>query len=211
MSNPFIRFYIFILLIFLLFLLKPAVSKNSYSLQRQKETDANTLHGRNLLAWIYIFLFIPPLFLTLRELYLDPTTPVLISILWRRLKELVSYAPAAESEAEGDAFVQRLISESKLRRRKVLEKEEEAAIAKAEEGADGEKEDRRMEGTPQKQASVSNPSATSSLRENYFSRNGLLELLRQRSKATTADAENVANDARLASETRSMRNVTLPK
>lgn len=203
-------FYVFIRFLLISFL-KPALSKKSYSLQQQESTDANTLHGRNLLTWIYIFLFIPPLFLTLRELYLDPTTPVLVAILWRRLKELISYSPTTESEAEGDAFVQRLILESKLRRRKVLEKEEEAAIAKAEEGANEEKEDRRTEGNPQKQASGSNPSATSSLREKYFSRKGLLQLLRQRSKATTADAENVANDARQASEKRSMRNVTLPK
>ena len=199
-------FYVFTRFLLISFL-KPDLSKKSYSLQRQEATDANTLHGRNLLTWIYIFLFIPPLFLTLRELYLDPTTPVLVAILWRRLKELISYSPTTESEAEGEAFVQRLLSESKLRRRKVLEKEEEAAIAKAEEGANEEMEDRRTEGNP----SVSNPSATTSLREKYFSRNGLLQLLRQRSKTTTTDAENVANDARHASETRSMRNVTLPK
>lgn len=210
MSNPFIRLYI-LFISFLFLNVKPALSKKSYSLQRQESTDANTLHGRNLLTWIYIFLFIPPLFLTLRELYLDPTMPVLVAILWRRLKELISYSPTTESEAEGDAFVQRLLSESKLRRRKVLEKEEEAAIAKAEEGANEEKEDKRTEVNPQKQASGSNPSATSNLREKYFSRNGLLQLLRQRSKARTADAENVANDSRHASETRSMRNLTLPK
>jgi hypothetical protein len=160
------------------------IAKKSFSLQRQEASDINAERGRFYLIWIYIFLFIPPLILTIRELWLDPTTPVLIAILWRRIKELVSYSPVNESDAEGDEFVERLLAESKLRRRKIIEKEEAAAIAKAEENENEENEGK------------------SSLREKYFTRRGFLNLFRQRSKSTTAEAETLANEARQASKRR---------
>jgi hypothetical protein len=160
------------------------IAKKSFSLQRQEASDVNAERGRFYLTWIYIFLFIPPLILTIRELWLDPTTPVLIAILWKRIKELVSYSPVNESDAEGDEFVERLLAESKLRRRKIIEKEEAAAIAKAEANENEENEGK------------------SSLREKYFTRSGFLNFLRQRSKSTTAEAETVAHEARQASERR---------
>jgi hypothetical protein len=202
------KFTIFVYSLLISSFFQPALSKKSYSLQRQEDSDLNTTHGRYILGWIYIFLFIPPLFLTFRELWLDPTTPVLVSILWRRVKELVSYSGVVESNADGDEFVQQLILESKLRRRKLLEKEEEEAIAKAEEEAELEKE-RRTEGKSQSKQSVF--SSNSSIREKYFSRNGLFDLLRKRSKAATSEAENTANEAREVSQMKSTKTVILPK
>jgi hypothetical protein len=202
------KFTIFVYSLLISSFFQPAFSKKSYSLQRQEDSELNTAHGRYILGWIYIFLFIPPLFLTCRELCLDPTTPVLVAILWRRVKELVSYQPVVESNEDGDAFVQQLILESKLRRRKLLEKEEEEAIAKAEEEAELEKEG-RTEGKSQSKHSVF--SSYSSLREKYFSRNGLYDLLRKRSKAATSEAENTANEARQVSHMKSTKTVILPK
>jgi hypothetical protein len=203
------KFTIFVFSLLISSFFQPSFSKKSYSLQRQENSDLNTTHGRYILGWIYIFLFIPPLFLTFRELWLDPTTPVLVAILWRRVKELVSYSPVVESNADGDAFVQQLILESKLRRRKLLEKEEEEAMAKAEEEAELEKVGRSTEGKTQSNHSAF--SSSSSLREKYFSRNGLFDLLRKRSKAATSEAENTANEARQVSQMKSSKTVILPK
>jgi len=201
------KFTIFVFSLLISSFFQPAFSKKSYSLQRQENSDLNTTHGRYILGWIYIFLFIPPLFLTFRELWLDPATPVLVAILWRRVKELVSYSPVVETNADGDEFVQQLILESKLRRRKLLEKEEEEAIAKAEEEAELEKEG-RTEGKSQSKQSVF--TSNSSLREKYFSRNGLFDLLRKRSKAATSEAENTANEVREVTQMKSAKTV-LPK
>jgi hypothetical protein len=203
------KFTIFVYSLLISSFFQPAFSKKSYSLQRQEDSDLNTTHGRYILGWIYIFLFIPPLFLTFRELWLDPTTPVLVAILWRRVKELVSYSGVVESNADGDEFVQQLILESKLRRRKLLEKEEEEAIAKAEEEEAELEKERRTEGKSQSKQSVF--SSNSSLREKYFSRNGLFDLLRKRSKAATSEAENTANKARQVSHLKSTKTVILPK
>lgn len=55
--------------------------------------DMNTWFGIQILGFIVVCLFIPPIFMFFYELYQDPATPVLRKLLWLRLKELIGYNP----------------------------------------------------------------------------------------------------------------------
>ena len=61
--------------------------------EKRAVKDANTWFGMQILGFIIICIFIPPIVYFLYELYQDPATPVLRKLLWLRIKELIGYNP----------------------------------------------------------------------------------------------------------------------